>query len=104
MKSQAGWSNTGNSGLKNWMHLKFILMSYRRNRRSKRKKRKRKRSLFQKEEHKRHIIYHLKNQIMSTDVSLSPGKELTITRVLNAPIELVWKVWTDPDHIKNWLG
>ena len=41
---------------------------------------------------------------MVTDTVLSPGKELTITRVLNAPIELVWKVWTDPDHIKNWWG
>lgn len=41
---------------------------------------------------------------MVTDTVLSPGKELTITRVLNAPIQLVWKVWTDPDHIKNWWG
>jgi uncharacterized protein YndB with AHSA1/START domain len=41
---------------------------------------------------------------MVTDTALPPGKELTITRVLNAPIELVWKVWTDPDHIKNWWG
>jgi uncharacterized protein YndB with AHSA1/START domain len=41
---------------------------------------------------------------MVTDTVLSPGKELAITRVLNAPIELVWKVWTDPDHIKNWWG
>ena len=41
---------------------------------------------------------------MVTDTVLSPGKELTITRVLNAPIELVWKVWTEPDHIKNWWG
>ncbi len=41
---------------------------------------------------------------MVTDTVLSPGKELTITRVLNAPIELVWKVWTDPEHIKNWWG
>ena len=41
---------------------------------------------------------------MVTDTVLSPGRELTITRVLNAPIELVWKVWTDPDHIKNWWG
>jgi uncharacterized protein YndB with AHSA1/START domain len=31
---------------------------------------------------------------MATDTVLSPGKELTITRVLNAPIDLVWKVWT----------
>ena len=41
---------------------------------------------------------------MATGTVLSPGKELTITRVLNAPIDLVWKVWTDPDHIKNWWG
>ena len=41
---------------------------------------------------------------MATDTVLSPGKELTITRVLNAPIDLVWKVWTDPDHIKSWWG
>jgi uncharacterized protein YndB with AHSA1/START domain len=41
---------------------------------------------------------------MVTDTVLAPGKELTITRVLNAPIELVWEVWTDPEHIKNWWG
>jgi len=41
---------------------------------------------------------------MVTDTTLSAGKELSITRVLNAPIELVWKVWTDPEHIKNWWG
>jgi uncharacterized protein YndB with AHSA1/START domain len=33
---------------------------------------------------------------MVTGTVLSPEKELTITRVLNATIELVWKVWTDP--------
>jgi len=31
-------------------------------------------------------------------------RELIITRMLNAPRELVWKVWTEPDHIKNWWG
>ena len=29
-------------------------------------------------------------------------KEMVITRLLNAPRELVWKVWTEPDHLKNW--
>lgn len=24
--------------------------------------------------------------------------------MLNAPVELVWKVWTNPEHIKNWWG
>ncbi|MET0245103.1 MAG: SRPBCC domain-containing protein [Flavitalea sp.] len=26
------------------------------------------------------------------------------TRLLNAPRELVWEVWTNPDHIKEWWG
>jgi uncharacterized protein YndB with AHSA1/START domain len=32
------------------------------------------------------------------------GKEITYTRMLNAPRELVWKAWTEPDHIKEWFG
>lgn len=31
-------------------------------------------------------------------------RELLLTRLLNAPIELVWEVWTNPEHIKNWWG
>jgi uncharacterized protein YndB with AHSA1/START domain len=30
------------------------------------------------------------------------NKELTITRILDAPRELVWKVWTDPKHLAQW--
>jgi len=30
--------------------------------------------------------------------------ELQITRVFDAPRELVWKVWTDPEHMKHWAG
>lgn len=32
------------------------------------------------------------------------GRELTISRLVNAPRELVWEVWTKPVHIKNWWG
>jgi len=32
------------------------------------------------------------------------NRELNITRLIKAPRELVWKVWTDPEHIKNWWG
>ena len=32
------------------------------------------------------------------------SRELVILRVFNAPRELVWKVWTDPGHIKHWWG
>jgi uncharacterized protein YndB with AHSA1/START domain len=31
-------------------------------------------------------------------------RQLIITRLLNAPRELVWEVWTKPEHIKYWWG
>ena len=31
-------------------------------------------------------------------------RELIISRVLNAPVDLVWEVWTNPEHLKNWWG
>jgi len=36
----------------------------------------------------------------------TPSREptLTLTRVFDAPRELVFKVWTDPKHIANWWG
>lgn len=39
----------------------------------------------------------------------SPGKEhatrvLVITRVFDAPRELVFKTWTDPEHVAKWFG
>jgi uncharacterized protein YndB with AHSA1/START domain len=33
-----------------------------------------------------------------------PGKEMGISRLINAPRELVWKAWTDPEHIRHWWG
>ncbi len=31
-------------------------------------------------------------------------KELVITRIFDAPRELVWKAWTDPEMVKKWWG
>ena len=31
-------------------------------------------------------------------------RELRLIRTLNAPIELVWEVWTNPEHIAKWWG
>jgi uncharacterized protein YndB with AHSA1/START domain len=32
------------------------------------------------------------------------SREFTITRVFDAPRELVWKAWTDPEHVARWFG
>ncbi|WP_345953147.1 SRPBCC family protein [Mucilaginibacter sp. PAMB04168] len=32
------------------------------------------------------------------------SREMRITRVFKAPIELMWEVWTTPEHIVNWWG
>ncbi|MDP4131147.1 MAG: SRPBCC family protein [Bacteroidota bacterium] len=32
------------------------------------------------------------------------NREQRVSRVLNSSRELVWEVWTNPDHIKNWWG
>jgi PhnB protein len=32
------------------------------------------------------------------------GNELIYVRMLNAPRDLVWEVWTEPEHIKEWFG
>jgi uncharacterized protein YndB with AHSA1/START domain len=31
-------------------------------------------------------------------------RALVITRVFNAPRDLVWKAWTDPEGVKRWWG
>jgi uncharacterized protein YndB with AHSA1/START domain len=31
-------------------------------------------------------------------------KELKFSRTLNGPINLVWEIWTNPEHIKMWWG
>jgi uncharacterized protein YndB with AHSA1/START domain len=32
------------------------------------------------------------------------GHDLTITRIFDAPRELVWKAWTEPERAKHWWG
>jgi len=41
--------------------------------------------------------------INDADVDIR-DRELVITRVFDAPPALVYKVWTEPEHIKNWWG
>ena len=38
--------------------------------------------------------------------SVRPGavREFVVSRVLDAPRALVWKAWTDPEHLTRWWG
>jgi len=40
---------------------------------------------------------------MSEDSSGSP-QALTIERIFDAPVQLVWHMWTDPQHFAAWYG
>jgi len=41
---------------------------------------------------------------MENKKSSTADREIVISRKLNAPVELVWEVWTKPEHIANWWG
>ena len=41
---------------------------------------------------------------MQSAKSNTADRELKIERTLNAPVELVWEVFTKPQHIANWWG
>jgi uncharacterized protein YndB with AHSA1/START domain len=41
---------------------------------------------------------------MTRNNSSSKTRDLIVTRVFDAPIELVWKAWTDPEYIMRWWG
>ena len=40
----------------------------------------------------------------SPDASLSPDRDLVLTRLIDAPREKVYKAWTDPDLLKQWFA
>ena len=41
---------------------------------------------------------------MSKSTMQVATRDLVIERIFDAPIELVWKAWTDPEHVKRWWG
>lgn len=41
---------------------------------------------------------------MNTQVDMSSDREIVISRVMNAPRELVFKAWSDPKHVNQWWG
>jgi uncharacterized protein YndB with AHSA1/START domain len=42
----------------------------------------------------------------TTDTALpaAPTQDLVVTRIVDAPLELVWQAWTDPQHVMRWWG
>jgi uncharacterized protein YndB with AHSA1/START domain len=45
-----------------------------------------------------------KNKAATTaPAATSSSRELVISRVIDAPRELVFKAWTDPEHLKQWF-
>ena len=42
--------------------------------------------------------------VQSSAASQLSDRELTITRIFDAPRTLVFKAWTDPRHLANWWG
>jgi uncharacterized protein YndB with AHSA1/START domain len=41
---------------------------------------------------------------MSSTLAKAEGEPFVISRVLAAPRDLVWKVFTEPEHMKQWWG
>lgn len=41
---------------------------------------------------------------MSQPTQDTSDRELRISRLFDAPIDLMWEVWTNPEHLKNWWG
>jgi uncharacterized protein YndB with AHSA1/START domain len=39
-----------------------------------------------------------------TTAQKDTGLELVMTRVFDAPRDLVWAAWTEPEHAKHWWG
>jgi len=32
------------------------------------------------------------------------AKQIEVSRIFNASVEMVWKIWTDPELVKRWWG
>ena len=39
-----------------------------------------------------------------TDPAIKASERMTITRIFDAPREIVWKAWTDPQYVMQWWG
>jgi uncharacterized protein YndB with AHSA1/START domain len=35
--------------------------------------------------------------------TIDPTLDLVLDRAIDVPVDLVWKVWTEPEHLKHWF-
>ena len=40
---------------------------------------------------------------MTSNYQPDPRLDLTFERIVDVPKELVWKAWTQPEHLKPWF-
>jgi uncharacterized protein YndB with AHSA1/START domain len=40
----------------------------------------------------------------STDAQTATEQAVVIERIFDAPVEMVWRAWTEPEHFKRWMG
>jgi uncharacterized protein YndB with AHSA1/START domain len=50
------------------------------------------------------VVYQLREKTMMTAPDRKPDAEVVLTRVFDAPRDLVWKAWTDPKQLAQWWG
>jgi uncharacterized protein YndB with AHSA1/START domain len=41
---------------------------------------------------------------MADPTSSGQPRDLVVTRTFDAPVDLVWQAWTDPEHVMRWWG
>lgn len=41
---------------------------------------------------------------LKTEITLPSDREIVITRTFNAPRDLVWRMWTECEHLQHWWG
>src|SRR5262245_29973397 len=43
------------------------------------------------------------SKVKNSDSNIA-NREIVITRIFDAPRQLVWKAWTEPEHVMRWWG
>ncbi|MCB8829731.1 SRPBCC domain-containing protein, partial [Escherichia coli] len=38
------------------------------------------------------------------DITINPKLDLVLERDLDVPVELVWRAWTTPEHLRQWFA